>query len=201
MKILSLILRILMYVVLVATVIFNALNSYILFAPDMFPKPFYVSYAPPPTPLPTEIRPTGQFQLTPTVYMTPSPTPYNPGAVPPGSGIMEDVGAKVVNLADPGGRRMIRMGIVLEFAPDDPAYFTAAADAKATMTTNFTAEITPKLPIVNDVLVSVISSKTYAQVATQDGKDALRQEIIDELNNRLPGFTIIYAYFTDVAAQ
>jgi flagellar protein FliL len=227
MKIVSLVLRILGYIVLGVSVIFNALNSYILFAPDEFPKPFYVQYANGPTvAAPADpIQPTAMPNGTPVETSTPSacllglfcpsssssetpqgpstplPTAIDMKSLHPGQGIMIDTGAKVVNLADPGGRRFVRVSIVLEFAPGDPAYFTATAEAKNTIVTTFTTELSPKLPIVNDVLVTVLSSKTFEQIYNPDGKDVLRKEIIQQLNMRLPEYSVIYVYFTEFAVQ
>jgi flagellar protein FliL len=228
MKIVSLVLRILMYVILGATIVFNALNSYILFAPDNFPKPFYVQYVDAPgtavteDPIPPAAAPNGapaetstpsspcllgviclpiSATETPSGTNPPLPTTIDLKSLTPGQGIMVDTGAKVVNLADPGGRRFVRVSIVLEFAPATPAFLTATAEAKNTIVTAFTTELAPKLPIVNDVLVTVLSSKTFEQIYNPDGKDLLRKEIIQQLNARLPEYTVVYVYFTEFAVQ
>jgi flagellar protein FliL len=229
MKILSTILRVLLYLVLGATIVFNALNSYILFAPDVFPKPFYVQYANPPAvviaPDPVQPMPTPMPNETPVETSTPSPCLFGliclPGSateepqgtsaplptaidvksITPGQGIMVDTGAKVVNLADPGGRRFVRVSVVLEFAPENPLYYTSTGDAKNAIVSAFTTELSPKLPIVNDVLVTVLSSKTFEQVYLPEGKDSLRKEIIAQLGVRLPEYKVISVYFTEFAVQ
>jgi flagellar protein FliL len=238
MKIVLGILRILLYLILAITVITNALSSYVILAPDSFPKPFYVVYAAEPLAIPAEVtlpsqpsQPSPQApnetavpsEITATpapIYCaiaflcpssetgdpsstsnTPTPTVLVPSNLQPGQGIMVDTGAKVVNLADPGGRRFVRVSIVLEFAPNNPAYYTSIGEAKSTIVTTFTTDLSPKLPVVNDVLVTVLSSKTFEQVYSPDGKDALRKEIIEQLNARLSEYSVIYVYFTEFAVQ
>ncbi|MCC7354177.1 MAG: hypothetical protein IT330_10505, partial [Anaerolineae bacterium] len=63
---------------------------------------------------------------------TPAPTTVHqdPLKMPPASGIMIDLGAKVVNLADPGGYRYLRVGLVLEFAPPASYYLLKQEGAK-----------------------------------------------------------------------
>jgi flagellar basal body-associated protein FliL len=236
MKIVNLILRILLFVILGITVVTNALSSYVLLAPDSFPKPFYVMYVGAPTSLPVDppqptseaaptpgelpnatpaagetptaepcllpfLCPSTASNETPAAVGTPIPPAFDPKSLQPGQGIMVDTGAKVVNLADPGGRRFVRVSIVLEFAPNNPAYYTSIGDAKNTIVTTFTTELSPKLPVVNDILVTVLSSKTFEQIYSPDGKDALRKEIIQQLNARLPEYSVIYVYFTEFAVQ
>ena len=56
-----------------------------------------------------------------------SPTSHPEARIPTpvgAHGVLVNLGTKVVNLADPGGYRYLRVGLVLEFAPADPAYYT-----------------------------------------------------------------------------
>jgi hypothetical protein len=127
-------------VVFLITVITNLLMVYIIFAPDDFPKPFYVSsYGPGETPQLTTENPNPEQpaseaapsenseQATPegahsTGETAPEAAPVE-GEVMPGEGILQDTGTKIVNLNEPGGRKFIRTNIVLEFAPTDPVYY------------------------------------------------------------------------------
>ena len=52
-------------------------------------------------------------------------------------------------------------------------------------------------PKIRDIIIIILSSKTYAQVATKEGKDALREEIRDQVNLFLTKGQINRVYFTE----
>lgn len=120
--------------------------------------------------------------------------------VEPGQGIMVDTSTKIVNLAEPGGKKFIRVTATLEFAP--PAGYAAMAEeAKAAALTTFTTEINAKVPILDDTIVTILSSKDFQSVYTTEGKDALRKEIMDAVNTKLPEYQVIYVYFKEFVMQ
>lgn len=120
--------------------------------------------------------------------------------VTPGKGIMIDTSTKIVNLAEPGGKKFIRVTATLEFAP--PAgYSTLPEEEKTAELAAFTAEINTKIPILDDTIVTLLSSKDFQSVYTTEGKDALRKEIMDAVNTRLPDHKVIYVYFKEFVMQ
>ena len=128
--------------------------------------------------------------------------PPVPPALPiPGEGVMFDVGTKVINLADPGGRRYLKVGIVLEFAPHDTAWYTMATEQRAELQALFETEMATKQPVIEDLVISIISSKLFKQVYTLEGKEALRQEIINRINQMLPTQLVMYVYFNEFVVQ
>ena len=116
LKILGLVGKILLIIMVVTSSLLSLAMAYIVFAPDDLPKPFYLSYLYP-TPVPT---------LDPLIPL-PVETAIPEEPVLPGDGIMIDTGTKIINLAEPGGRRYIRINVVLEFVP--PAEDTEAKPA------------------------------------------------------------------------
>ena len=128
--------------------------------------------------------------------------PPVPPALPiPGEGVMFDVGTKVINLADPGGRRYLKVGIVLEFAPHDTAWYTMATEQRAELQALFESEMATKQGVIEDLVKSIISSKSFEQVYTLEGKEALRQEIINRINQMLPAQLVMYVYFHEYVVQ
>ena len=128
--------------------------------------------------------------------------PPVPPALPvPGEGVLFDVGTKVINLADPGGRRYLKVGIVLEFAPHDTAWYTMATEQRAELQALFETEMATKQPVIEDLVISIISSKSFEQVYTLEGKEALRQEIINRINQMLPTQLVMYVYFNEFVVQ
>ena len=128
--------------------------------------------------------------------------PPVPPALPvPGEGVLFDVGTKVINLADPGGRRYLKVGIVLEFAPHDTAWYTMATEQRAELQALFESEMATKQGVIEDLVISIISSKLFEQVYTLEGKEALRQEITNRINQMLPSQLVMYVYFLEYVMQ
>ncbi|MCJ7530409.1 MAG: flagellar basal body-associated FliL family protein [Anaerolineales bacterium] len=143
----------------------------------------------------------------------------NPPSVPfeikPGQGIMFDTGTKIVNLAEPSGRRYIRANIVLEFAPDDIAYYLTPVEpasessggegktgaAQPTYAEKFKTELEDKRPLIDDTIITLLSSKSFESIYTAAGKEQLRNEIMTLLNARMPEYRIILVYFTEFTVQ
>ena len=109
---------------------------YIVVLPDDYPKPFYVSLVDSP---PASVRANATSaaashgtNTTSGKAATPAAVSWRrPPAVPmPGEGMMYETGTKIVNLADPGGRRYLKISVVLEFAPHDPAFYALLGEKR-----------------------------------------------------------------------
>jgi len=218
LSILKLVATILAILVFVITVVSNLAVVYIVFAPDTFPKPFYLVYYIPGenAQLPLVSQNTseqGSSQST-TGNAEGGTTEVSIDNILPGQGITLDTGTKIVNLAEPGGRKFIRTNVVLEFAPNDPVFFETATteggggeEGETTVSpadayeAEFLAELEAKLPVINDAIISLLSSKTFEDVYTTEGKEALRNEIMVAVNERLIGYKVIYVYFTEFVMQ
>ncbi len=181
----------------------NLLMAYIMFAPDDLPKPFYLMYAgesiPPAAagvlPKDTNLL-LGNAQAA-DVSPEVEPTPV----LQRGQGFMVDTGTKIINLVDQTGRKYLRVGVVLEFAPPDPAYFSMVEEEKAAYLTTFNENMELKLPVINDIIITLLSSQTFESVYTAEGKELLRQKIQEQVNKQLPEYNVIFVYFTEFVVQ
>ncbi|MBI4926372.1 MAG: flagellar basal body-associated FliL family protein [Anaerolineae bacterium] len=208
----SKILPILSIVSKVATTLFTTVigvialfTAYIIFAPDEFPKPFRIMYANPGEPLlgytEGEAAAHGEGEA---VEATPEP-------LLPGQGKMINMSTKIINLADPTGRKYIRLTVVLEFEPphveettEKPAASggygggeAAAADPSA----EFEAKINALMPLFDDTVITLLSTKTFEDLYTAEGKEKLRQELMDAIGDRVPDYHLISIYFTEFVVQ
>ena len=195
--ILNLVLKILVGLVLATTVFSNLFLVYIVVAPDTLPKPFYLQYK-------------GDSTSTTTTQPQEvvSPSSGNPAqssgaeqVIEPGQGIFIDTGAKIVNLADDGGKRFIRVNVVVEFAPHDLSYLTASEEAKTEYLNQFNTELNNQLPIINDIIITQISTKDFASIYTAEGKEQLRKDLIAILDEKLTEYTVLNVYFTEFVMQ
>jgi len=126
----------------------------------------------------------------------------------PGEGIMIDTGAKIINLAEPGGRRYIRINIVLEFAPPHADETEAAAahgeEGEAAVdpaVDAFTTQVNAKLPMINDTVITLLSSKNFESLYTAEGKEALRLEIKEKVQTLMPHDEVLGVYFTEFVVE
>lgn len=189
-NILGLLPKILLGLALFILVVTNLAIAYIFFAPDTFPKPFYPLYAMPQEVTPALGEESHEGEKT-----------VNLSNLPPGQGLMVDTGSKIVNLVDPTGRKYLRVGVVLEFAPTDPKYFEMPEEEKKAYITTFNQEMESRLPVINDILITLFASQTFDKVYTAEGKEHLRQQIKELINQQLPEYHVIYVYFTEFVVQ
>ncbi|MBI4630665.1 MAG: flagellar basal body-associated FliL family protein [Chloroflexi bacterium] len=202
----GLIIKLVVVFILLVFVIVAGFAVYIVVLPDEYPKPFYVSLVDSP---PASVRanaaatPSHGTNTTSGKAVTPAAVKVAaPPAVPiPGEGMMYETGTKIVNLADPGGRRYLKISVVLEFAPHDPAFYSLTGEAKTAALAEFGKEMASKKPIIDDLLNTLLASKTFDKVYTVDGKDALRQEIVLRINTLLPQQKLMFVYFTEFVVQ
>jgi flagellar FliL protein len=115
----------------------------------------------------------------------------NAGVQPnPGANVKQPLGpifsleTFIVNLADKGGKRYLRVTMDLELG--NPELET---------------ELTKRLPQVRDSVLMVLPSKRFEDISSADGKLALRDEILDVLNGFLTQGQVSKIYFKEFVVQ
>ena len=97
--------------------------------------------------------------------------------------------SRVVNLADPGANRYLKVTIVLSFSPE--------LDAQSAVT----KKVTERQTVLDDILTTILSSETTAKLQTTDGKTALKKMIIDQFAKVLDDLHLLDLYFPDFVMQ
>lgn len=90
----------------------------------------------------------------------------------------------LVNLADPLGRRYIKLTLDVEVINPDVAAELEGAQAK-----------------VRDAVILLLSSKSYSDLAPLENKILLKNELVTRLNQILGGSKVIRVYFTELVIQ
>ncbi len=90
----------------------------------------------------------------------------------------------LVNLADKDARRYLKVKIDRE-----------VENQKAVK------ELEKSLPLIRDQLIFLLSSKSYPEIATPEGKHQLKKDIMARLASMPAGKKISAAYFTEFVAQ
>lgn len=99
-------------------------------------------------------------------------------------GPMYKLDTMIVNLADQGGKRYLRITMQLELSTPD-----------------LVEEIENRMPQLRDSILMILPSKQYADISTTPGKIALRDEIIVKMNEILKTGAIATIYFTEFVVQ
>lgn len=181
-------------VILLITAFISLITAYVVFAPDELPKPFRLVYDYS-TVLTT---PSAIAAETMVAEATVAPEAHE---IMPGEGVMLNMPTKIINLVDPTGRRYIRLTIVAEFAPDNPEYESLPEEEKSTYLLAFEEKLNSRLPIMDDTVITLLSTKTYEDLYTAEGKEKLRSEIMEILSKKLVDLHIISIYFTEFVVQ
>jgi flagellar FliL protein len=90
----------------------------------------------------------------------------------------------IVNLADEGGKRYLRLTMNLELSEG-----------------TIEEELKQRLPQMRDTILMVLPSKRFEEIRTMDGKIGLRNEIIAKLNGLFGRQSISNIYFTEFVIQ
>ncbi len=90
----------------------------------------------------------------------------------------------LVNLADPLGRRYLKITMDVEVAGSKTA-----------------EKMDKEMPKVRDAIILLLSSKTYADLASLENKQLLKMEIVNQLNLILETSNILRVYFTELVIQ
>ena len=90
----------------------------------------------------------------------------------------------IVNLADQGGKRYLRITMELELSAPEVI-----------------EEINIRMPQLRDSILMVLPSKQYSDISGTEGKIALRDELIAKMNAILKKGTVTPIYFTEFVVQ
>lgn len=101
-----------------------------------------------------------------------------------GAGAIKPFEPFIANLADDGGKRYLKATFQVEFLGE-----------------GVPPELDGRLPQVRDLLLTLLTSKTFDDVRTPDGKQQLREEIINRVNQVLERDAVKAVYFTEFIVQ
>lgn len=103
--------------------------------------------------------------------------------LPRSGGMVLPLPPVTVNLADPNGRRYLKLGMEVEVNRD------VASELKA------------QNARIRDSIIMLLAGKTYGEVSSPDGKVLLKAEIAARLNQILGAQRVIRVYLTDFVVQ
>ncbi|OIQ00814.1 MAG: flagellar protein FliL [Zetaproteobacteria bacterium CG2_30_46_52] len=98
--------------------------------------------------------------------------------------VFVDIADITINLADADVSRFLRAKIKLELRSEES-----------------TPVIEQYMVQINDMVITLLSSKTFAEIRTPQGKYDLKEDLVYRINRLVPGKPIKNLYFTDFVSQ
>jgi len=90
----------------------------------------------------------------------------------------------IVNLADKGGTRYLRVSMDLELENEETGKI-----------------VDRRLPKIRDAILTILPTKKYEDIGTVEGKSVLRNEMLTKLNELMEPEKIKNIYFTEFVVQ
>jgi flagellar FliL protein len=137
------------------------------------------------------------------------PVPFGPAAearaalekAKPAVTVMYPTKERVVNLTDKSAAKYLKVSLTLEFI-DSKAKDPPKGEAVKLQQDEFAKEMSGHTAVIEDALVTALSSKASADLLKADGKDLLKSELIDRVNHALhEEEKVVNVYFTAFIIQ
>jgi flagellar FliL protein len=90
----------------------------------------------------------------------------------------------LANLADENANRYLKATIQVEFANAEPP-----------------PAFEGRMPQIRDAVLTLLTSRTFADIRTPSGKEDLRDDLVDRLNHVLQSSSVKAVYFTEFIVQ
>jgi len=90
----------------------------------------------------------------------------------------------IVNLLSENGSRFLKIKMDLELSGPE-----------------LTAELDKKKPLIRDIVIRTLTSKTFQEVSTGKGKEKLKDELVDRINSVLADGSVRNIFFTEFVVQ
>lgn len=116
---------------------------------------------------------------------------------------------RVINLNGKSGYQYAKMSIDVLFSDPKAQFAKAKGENLKKLQETFADDSSAVVAAFNDVLTTDVSQKTPQELATTEGKEALRQQLIKDFNARLAGpskpgepeVKVVYVNFLDFVMQ
>jgi len=116
--------------------------------------------------------------------------------------VMYPTKERIVNLTDKAAAKYLKATLTLEFIDTKLKDPPKGGPAVMSQQTDFATEMSPYTAVIEDVLVSTLSSRASADLLKADGKDLLKADLIQNVNHALRDEErVVNVYFTSFIIQ
>ncbi len=135
----------------------------------------------------------GNVQAAP----APEPAPQKHQA---GSGMVYTMKERVLNLKGGEGLRYVKLAVAIEFATEEDVSHLKGEEYKKKQE-EFNLLINPRVPLLNDAITTIITTKNADELATAEGKERLRAELKERFSAFIEEPKVVQVYFTEFVMQ
>jgi flagellar FliL protein len=115
--------------------------------------------------------------------------------------VMYPTKERVVNLTDKATTRYLKVSLTLEFI-DSKLKDPPKGEAIKLQQDEFAKDLSGYSAVIDDALVTTLSSKSSSDLLKPDGKEALKSELMDRVNHSLHDEEkVVNVYFTSFIIQ
>lgn len=108
---------------------------------------------------------------------------------------------RVLNLADSGTGRYLKIAAAIEFKPEKDDWHKATDEERKKKEDEFRKTMASRVAIMQDVFIMHISSKRSTDLMTLEGKERLKSELIQRLKAAVKEPEVVNIYFTEFVMQ
>lgn len=118
------------------------------------------------------------------------------------TGPIHNLGPFVVNLGSLNNQNYLRIALSLDFLVRDSAFVGRSERAKEEWIAEFKRELDHVEPMLKDVVVTTLSSRSPATLNSLPGKEELKAELAARFNQHFSEKAVVHqVYFTDFVIQ
>jgi flagellar basal body-associated protein FliL len=151
--------------------------------------------------LPLGLAAGGAFMYMQMSASGPTAPPKIPDPSPGQHGIMLKLEERVVNLQAGGSYHYAKIGVTIELRPADASFYALAGEAKVKGEEAALVEYEGDVPVLLDILGSVVGGKSSDDLSKPDGRTKLKEELLTALRDDLGSEKVLDLYFTDLVMQ
>ncbi len=108
---------------------------------------------------------------------------------------------RVLNLADSGTGRYLKIAAAIEFKPEKDDWHKASDEERKKKEDEFRKTMASRMAIMQDVFIMHISSKRSTDLMTLEGKERLKSELLQRLKAVVKEPEVVNIYFTEFVMQ
>jgi len=109
---------------------------------------------------------------------------------------------RVLNLKAPAtAPNYVKAVIALEFADPDHKWMGLKGEGLAGKNAAFAAELKPEMHRIWDVITTVVGARSVDQVATSEGRETLKAELVAAINHEMHSEKVETVYFVTFITQ
>lgn len=123
-----------------------------------------------------------------------------PDAVSPGSGPIYTMKERILNLRGGDSLRYLKVCVALEFESKENLGHLKPEEYKKKQD-ELNLAIAPKVPLLNDAITTIVTTKDANELSTLEGKERLREELKEKFNTFMAEPKVARVYFTEFVMQ